>query len=76
MLPLPTRFAGIILAVVRCAIWRERTLTTSPRRRARTKPRFYCSMVRTRSRMVRTRLARRGSSRRIVRRRVKQGLWL
>ena len=36
--PRPT-FADA-LAAVRCAIWRERTLATSPRRRARTKPRF------------------------------------
>ncbi|WP_244536701.1 hypothetical protein [Methylobacterium brachiatum] len=28
------------LAAVRCAIWRERTSATSPRRRAQTKPRF------------------------------------
>ena len=36
--PRPT-FADA-LAAVRYAIWRERTLATSPRRRARTKPRF------------------------------------
>jgi hypothetical protein len=36
--PRPT-FADA-LAAVRCAIWRERTLATSPRRRARTKPSF------------------------------------
>ncbi|GLS68112.1 hypothetical protein GCM10007890_01230 [Methylobacterium tardum] len=36
--PRPT-FADA-LAAVRYAIWRERILTTSPRRRARTKPRF------------------------------------
>lgn len=36
--PRPT-FADA-LAAVRCAIWRERTLAISPRRRARTKPRF------------------------------------
>jgi hypothetical protein len=36
--PRPT-FADA-LAAVRCAIWRDRTLATSPRRRARTKPRF------------------------------------
>jgi len=36
--PRPT-FADA-LAAVRCAIWREGTLATSPRRRARTKPRF------------------------------------
>lgn len=36
--PRPT-FADA-LAAVRCAIWRERTLATSPRRCARTKPRF------------------------------------
>jgi hypothetical protein len=36
--PRPT-FADA-LAAVRCAIWRERTLATPPRRRARTKPRF------------------------------------
>ena len=36
--PRPT-FADA-LAAARCAIWRERTLATSPRRRARTKPRF------------------------------------
>jgi hypothetical protein len=36
--PRPT-FADA-LAAVRCAIWRERTLATSPRRRGRTKPCF------------------------------------
>jgi hypothetical protein len=36
--PRPT-FADA-LAAVHCAIWRERTLATSPRRRARTKPCF------------------------------------
>ena len=36
--PRPT-FADA-LAAVRYAIWRERTLATSPRRRGRTKPRF------------------------------------
>lgn len=36
--PRPT-FADA-LAAVRCAIWRERTLATSLRRRGRTKPRF------------------------------------
>lgn len=36
--PRPT-FADA-LAAVRCAIWRERALVTSPRRRPRTKPRF------------------------------------
>ncbi|QRE78180.1 hypothetical protein F1D61_32665 (plasmid) [Methylobacterium aquaticum] len=36
--PRPT-FADA-LAAVRCAIWRERTLATSLRRSARTKPRF------------------------------------
>ncbi|MGF6252379.1 hypothetical protein ABID82_006739, partial [Methylobacterium sp. PvP062] len=39
--PRPT-FADA-LAAVRCAILRERTLATSPRRRARTKPRFRLS---------------------------------